>query len=88
MRGGLDRLLSYFGSISSQYAQYPDTSFQSLLPKLIPEMERVTREKGKSQQVAIPPNAGLSKSQASKDNEAMMSQDEFVSAESLILELC
>jgi len=60
-----------------QYAQYPDASFQSLLPKLIPAMERVTREKGNSQQVAIPPNAGLSKSQASKDTEAMMSQDEF-----------
>lgn len=62
----------------SQYAMYPDAGFQSILPKLIPEMAKVARTKSSSQKVAIPKNAGLSLPPSGPASDDPLSQDTFV----------
>lgn len=41
-------------------------------------MEKVARAKEKGRTMAIPPNAGLAKFEASGSDEEMMTQDDFV----------
>ncbi|KAK9898845.1 pyruvate decarboxylase [Cystobasidium minutum MCA 4210] len=60
-----------------QYAMYPDAGFQSILPKLIPEMAKVARTKSSSQKVAIPKNAGLSLPPSGPASDDPLSQDTF-----------
>lgn len=60
------------------YAEYANAGFQSLLPKLIPAMEKVAQGKDKSQRIPPPTNAGLSDStQIKNSGKNMMVQDEF-----------
>lgn len=61
-----------------QYAMYPDAGFQSLLPKLIPEMAKIASSKSSSQKVAVPKNAGLTPPPAGSPTDEPLKQDTFV----------
>lgn len=63
-----------------QYATYADAGFQSLLPKLIPEIAKVARTKSSSQKVAVPKNAGLVPPPTGPPTDDPLEQDTFVSA--------
>lgn len=58
---------------------YADAGFQSLLPKLIPEMAKIARTKSSSQKVAVPKNAGLSLPPTGAPTDGALEQDTFVS---------
>lgn len=66
-------------NILKQYAIYQDAGFQSLLPKLIPEIEKVAKNKSSSQKVAVPEHAGLSVVPSGKASDEPLKQDDFVS---------
>lgn len=65
--------------ILPQYAQYPDAGFQSLLPKLIPELANIAKTKAQNDKVEVPANAGLSVISDERSPTEPLVQDDFVS---------
>jgi pyruvate decarboxylase len=61
------------------FATYPQAGYQSLLPKLIPAMEKIAQEKGPSEHVNRIPHGGLIQSIPGTPGggNRMITQDEF-----------